>query len=88
MMPMRMCRKPWHLEKVEIRCRSATAQHIMPAKARESDHACAIPWPPTADRCGSTAVPVRCAAASPRNAALPEISHFAAKFYECCANRT
>jgi hypothetical protein len=34
MMPIQMRRKPRHLEKVEIRCRTATAQHIMPAKAR------------------------------------------------------
>jgi hypothetical protein len=30
MMPMRMPRKPRHLEKVETNCRSATAEHIMP----------------------------------------------------------
>jgi hypothetical protein len=33
MMPMRMRRKPRHLEKVEINCRTATAEHIMPAHA-------------------------------------------------------
>jgi hypothetical protein len=30
MLPMRMRRKPRQLEKVEIRCRTALAQHIMP----------------------------------------------------------
>jgi hypothetical protein len=33
MMPMRMRRKPRYLEKVEIHCRTATAEHIMPAPA-------------------------------------------------------
>jgi hypothetical protein len=33
MMPMRMRRKPRHLEKVEINCRTATAEHAMPARA-------------------------------------------------------
>jgi hypothetical protein len=33
MMPSPMRRKAWTLEKVEIRCRTATAQHIMPAQA-------------------------------------------------------
>jgi hypothetical protein len=53
MMPMRMRRKPRALEKVEINCRTATAEHIVPATR-----------------------------------ALPEISHFGAKFYECCAGFT
>jgi hypothetical protein len=34
MMPMRMRRKPRQLEKVEINCRTATAEHIMPAHAQ------------------------------------------------------
>jgi len=32
MMPMRMGRKPWVLEKVEINCRTATAEYIVPAR--------------------------------------------------------
>jgi hypothetical protein len=31
MMPMPMRRKPRQLEKVEIDCRTATAEHIMPS---------------------------------------------------------
>jgi hypothetical protein len=50
MMPMRMRRKSRVLEKVEINCRTATAEHVLPARP-----------------------------------ALPEISHFGVKFYECCA---
>jgi hypothetical protein len=34
MMPMQMRRKSRKLEKVEIRCRTATAQQIMPARRR------------------------------------------------------
>jgi hypothetical protein len=32
MMPMRMRRKPRQLEKVEINCRTATAEHAVPAR--------------------------------------------------------
>jgi hypothetical protein len=34
MMPMRMRRKSRLLEKVEINCRTATAENIVPARAR------------------------------------------------------
>jgi hypothetical protein len=34
MMPMRMRRKPRVLEKVEINCRTAPAEHIVPARTR------------------------------------------------------
>jgi hypothetical protein len=42
MMPMRVCRKARNMEKVEILCRTATAQNILPGRQHKSVHACAM----------------------------------------------
>jgi hypothetical protein len=58
MMPMPMPRKAPSVEKVEIACRNATAQKILPV------------------RFGPRTVPDT----------LPDMSHLAVEFYECCAD--
>jgi hypothetical protein len=71
MMPMRMRRKSRALEKVENRCRSATAKDIVPPCITFLRLIAA----------GNQTVPP-----SPMQAlSLPEISRFAARFVECCA---
>jgi hypothetical protein len=68
MMPMPMPRKAPGVEKVEIRCRNATAQKILPVRFG--------PPPRNASAPGLRTVP------DP----LPDMSHSAVEFYECCAN--
>jgi hypothetical protein len=48
MMPLPVRRKARNMEKVEILCRTATAQAILPTRPNTPDHACAIPPMPAA----------------------------------------
>jgi hypothetical protein len=72
MMPMRMPRKAPGVEKVEIPCRDATAQKILPAPF----------GPRPSQREGRSDAQGIADLAQP----LPDMSHLGAEFYECCAD--
>jgi hypothetical protein len=84
MMPMRMRRKPRHREKSKS---AAAPQPRSTSCQRRSENQVTLARFRSQPTIGSMAAPTPCTAASRRHAALPEISHFAAKLHECCANR-
>jgi hypothetical protein len=101
MMPMPLRRKARNMEKVEILCRTATAEDRANTsqQIRSRLRARCATAPPTQSRCGEhpPAEPVILSlrarqpfgriAALPDTLAgyLPDMSHFAAEFYEYCA---
>jgi hypothetical protein len=63
MMPMRVCRKARNMEKVEILCRTATAQNILPGPQDKTVHACAMQ--------GSAADTIACGAVQCGDVSMP-----------------